>query len=62
MRVRVITCGRCSKERWAPQVPEAMHGWVCLPDKCWRCPDCQEKVTTAIRALPAEAAPEGGGE
>lgn len=47
-RDRVIACQRCSKQRWAPRIPEAMHGWA-LSNKGWMCPECQRR--SAVRKL-----------
>ena len=42
--VRAIECASCKKQRWAPQVPEAMHGWRHPYLNMWLCPDCTEPV------------------
>lgn len=40
MTDKVLTCAGCGKQRWAPRVPEAFHGWNRLASGAWRCPDC----------------------
>lgn len=39
--VRGIFCCGCKKQRHAPRIPEAMHGWVRRRDGYWECPDCR---------------------
>lgn len=42
---RILECQGCKRQRWAPRIPEAMHGWVRRKDGYWACPDCQGKET-----------------
>lgn len=40
--VRGIQCEGCGKQRHAPRIPEALHGWAQRKrDGFWFCPDCK---------------------
>lgn len=47
VREKITVCVRCGRQRWAPQVPEAYHGWVEIPSG-WRCPQCREGNTIPV--------------
>lgn len=51
MNQAVIFCSGCQKQRWAPRVPEAMHGWKRLPGGAWQCPECLANLKTVKEGI-----------
>lgn len=56
---RIIQCVVCGKQRHAPRVAEAFHGWERLGPRVWMCPDCGADALAEARAAQARAGDEG---
>lgn len=44
MRIEIIACHDCNKQRHKPQVPEAYHGWKLFGNGSWSCPSCLQAM------------------